>query len=118
MEPLSSCHYRTRQRRVSGRSALLQSAGAAPWFSSCTFPLEAGYWRGTLDRRIGRRIREARMASVETDLSYLRDAYLRAQHATVLAVDGERVALDSTVFYPTGGGQPHDTGTLSWGDET
>lgn len=58
------------------------------------------------------------MTSVETDLSYLRDAYLRAQHATVIAVDAERVALDSTVFYPTGGGQPHDTGTLSWGDET
>lgn len=25
-----------------------------------------------------------------------------------------RVALDRTVFYPTGGGQPHDTGTLRW----
>ena len=30
----------------------------------------------------------------------------------MVAVDGERVALDRTVFYPTGGGQPHDTGTL------
>lgn len=25
-----------------------------------------------------------------------------------------RVALDQTVFYPTGGGQPHDTGVLRW----
>jgi misacylated tRNA(Ala) deacylase len=58
------------------------------------------------------------MASVETDLSYLRDAYLRAQHATVIAIDADRVALDATVFYPTGGGQPHDTGSMSWGDET
>ena len=24
--------------------------------------------------------------------------------------DGGRVALDRTAFYPTGGGQPHDTG--------
>ena len=47
-----------------------------------------------------------------TDLLYLRDAYLTSMDATVVAVDGKRVALDRTVFYPTGGGQPHDTGTL------
>jgi misacylated tRNA(Ala) deacylase len=49
-----------------------------------------------------------------TDLLYLRDAYLREFDATVVAVDGEgaRVALDRTAFYPTGGGQPHDTGML------
>ena len=29
------------------------------------------------------------------------------------AVDGDRVALDRTAFYATGGGQPHDTGTLA-----
>jgi misacylated tRNA(Ala) deacylase len=34
--------------------------------------------------------------------------------AVVTHVDGVRVALGRTVFYPTGGGQPHDTGTLSW----
>lgn len=50
-----------------------------------------------------------------TDLLYLRDAYLREFDATVTGVDpeGRRVALDRTAFYPTGGGQPHDTGTLS-----
>jgi misacylated tRNA(Ala) deacylase len=50
-----------------------------------------------------------------TESLYLRDAYLRAFAATVTAVDdaGRRVALDRTAFYPTGGGQPHDTGTLS-----
>jgi len=50
-----------------------------------------------------------------TDLLYLRDAYLCSFDATVTAVDdvGRRVALDRTAFYPTGGGQPHDTGTLS-----
>jgi misacylated tRNA(Ala) deacylase len=35
-----------------------------------------------------------------------------------LAVDGDRLALDRTIFYPTGGGQPHDTGTIIWGAET
>lgn len=51
---------------------------------------------------------------MSTDLLYLRDAYLRDCDATVTAVDegGRRVALDQTVFYPTGGGQPYDTGTL------
>jgi len=49
---------------------------------------------------------------VHTDLAYLRDAFVREFDATVVAVDGNRVALDSTFFYPTGGGQPHDTGTI------
>ena len=48
-----------------------------------------------------------------TELLYLRDAYLREFTATVTKVDGDRVALDRTAFYPTGGGQPHDTGTLA-----
>ncbi len=47
-----------------------------------------------------------------TEMLFLRDAYLRSVDATVTAVDGNRVALDRTVFYPTGGGQPHDVGTL------
>ena len=49
-----------------------------------------------------------------TDLLFLRDAYERSVRAVTTRVDGVRVALDRTVFYPTGGGQPHDTGTLSW----
>jgi misacylated tRNA(Ala) deacylase len=50
-----------------------------------------------------------------TELLFLRDAYLREFDATVTAVDaeGHRVELDRTGFYATGGGQPHDTGTLS-----
>ncbi|HLH46975.1 MAG TPA: alanyl-tRNA editing protein [Acidimicrobiales bacterium] len=50
-----------------------------------------------------------------TDLLFLRDAYLREADGTVTAVDGpgRRVTLDRTVFYPTGGGQPHDTGLLA-----
>ena len=54
---------------------------------------------------------------VPTDLLYLRDAYLKEFDATVLEIDagddGARVALDRTAFYPTGGGQPHDTGTIA-----
>jgi misacylated tRNA(Ala) deacylase len=49
---------------------------------------------------------------VDTELLYLHDSYRTRFEATVVAVDGDRVALDRTVFYPTGGGQPHDTGRL------
>jgi misacylated tRNA(Ala) deacylase len=50
----------------------------------------------------------------KTDSLYLRNAYLRSFDARVVAVDddGRRVALDCSAFYPTGGGQPNDTGTL------
>ncbi|HEX7167118.1 MAG TPA: alanyl-tRNA editing protein [Acidimicrobiales bacterium] len=50
-----------------------------------------------------------------TDLLFLRDAYVREFDATVTAVDegAGRVTLDRTAFYATGGGQPHDTGTLA-----
>ncbi|MDQ1437865.1 MAG: misacylated tRNA(Ala) deacylase [Acidimicrobiaceae bacterium] len=47
-----------------------------------------------------------------TDLLYLRDAYLRQFDSVVTDVRDGAVALDRTAFYPTGGGQPHDTGTL------
>ena len=49
-----------------------------------------------------------------TELLYLNEAYLRTFTAGVVEVDadGNRVVLDQTAFYPTGGGQPHDTGTL------
>jgi misacylated tRNA(Ala) deacylase len=57
-------------------------------------------------------VREDQNEAMETDLVFLRDAYVREAEATVVAVDGDRVALDRTIFYPTGGGQPHDTGTL------
>jgi len=54
----------------------------------------------------------------ETDLLHLHDAYLRDFTATVIDTrtdegSGPAVALDRTAFYATGGGQPHDTGTLA-----
>lgn len=51
-----------------------------------------------------------------TDLLYLNDSYQRAFDANVESVtDGGAVVLDQTAFYATGGGQPHDTGTLTDG---
>mgnify|MGYP001813200574 CR=1 FL=1 len=47
---------------------------------------------------------------------YQTDSYLREFEATVTAVDGQSVALDRTAFYPGGGGQPCDLGTLAWVD--
>ena len=49
-----------------------------------------------------------------TDLLYQTDSYLREFDATIVAVDSAagRVALDRTAFYPGGGGQPYDLGTL------
>jgi misacylated tRNA(Ala) deacylase len=49
-----------------------------------------------------------------TDLLFLRDAEMRSFDARVIGVEDGRVDLDRTAFYPTGGGQPHDTGTLTW----
>jgi misacylated tRNA(Ala) deacylase len=48
------------------------------------------------------------------------DAYRTEFEATVVEVDraGGRVRLDRTAFYPTGGGQPHDLGTLTSSEAT
>lgn len=45
---------------------------------------------------------------------YYDDPYCRTFEATVLAVEDDGVVLDQTAFYPGGGGQPHDVGTLRW----
>ena len=49
-----------------------------------------------------------------TELMYQTDSYMREFSAQITTVDPERraVVLDRTAFYPGGGGQPHDTGTL------
>ncbi len=44
---------------------------------------------------------------------YLHDSYIRNFTATVVSVDGNDVTLDVTAFYPSSGGQPCDTGTIS-----
>ena len=47
-----------------------------------------------------------------TDPLFLRDAYQREFSAVITDTRPGAVALDRTCFYPTGGGQPHDTGSL------
>lgn len=47
-----------------------------------------------------------------TELLFLRDAYQRECTATVVDIRDNAVVLDKTIFYYTGGGQPHDTGVL------
>ena len=59
-----------------------------------------------------------------TEEIFRHDSYIRECEATVLRVDppvddsgqpGQAaILLDRTVFYPMGGGQPGDTGMLSW----
>jgi misacylated tRNA(Ala) deacylase len=49
-----------------------------------------------------------------TEHLYPTDSYLYEFDAAVTASDGLAVALDRTAFYPGGGGQPCDVGTLTW----
>lgn len=44
------------------------------------------------------------------------DSYLKECTATVSAVQDNAIILDQTVFYPTGGGQPGDSGTFTLSD--
>ena len=49
-----------------------------------------------------------------TEALFREDSYLRECQATVLEAGPGSIVLDRTVFYPLGGGQPGDTGTISW----
>ncbi|MGH6620620.1 MAG: alanyl-tRNA editing protein [Alphaproteobacteria bacterium] len=52
-----------------------------------------------------------------TDELFREDAYLKACAATVTGVNAlGGILLDRTVFYPTGGGQPGDSGSLRLAD--
>lgn len=46
------------------------------------------------------------------DKVYLVDAYRKELDATITAIGPKEFELDRTIFYPTGGGVPHDTGTI------
>lgn len=50
----------------------------------------------------------------DTELLFSLDSYLKAFDAEVVAATPDGVVLDRTAFYATGGGQPHDLGTLTW----
>lgn len=48
-----------------------------------------------------------------TEALYLKDSYLKEWETEIESVkDGVYVVLKETAFYPTSGGQPHDTGTI------
>ena len=47
-----------------------------------------------------------------TELLFRDDAYARSCRARIVSVEPGGIRLDRTVFYPAGGGQPGDTGTL------
>ena len=53
-----------------------------------------------------------------TEALYHTDAYLKEFDAVVVALDGSKLALDRTAFYPGGGGQPNDVGMLTANGET
>ena len=50
-----------------------------------------------------------------TEELFLGDSYLREFEAVVVELSGREVILDRTAFYPGGGGQPPDRGTLGIG---
>lgn len=54
------------------------------------------------------------------ELIYQTDSYIKEFDAVITGVDVEQngVFLDRTAFYPGGGGQPNDVGTLVLGDVT
>ena len=51
-----------------------------------------------------------------TEELFREDSYLQEIDAVVVAVGDSAVILDRTVFYPHGGGQPGDSGTMTWND--
>ncbi len=53
-----------------------------------------------------------------TECVFQHDSYARLCDACVIRVDGNRVVLDRTVFYPLGGGQPGDRGQLVMADDS
>jgi misacylated tRNA(Ala) deacylase len=50
-----------------------------------------------------------------TEELFLKDSYLREFEAGIIGLSGREVILDRTAFYPGGGGQPPDKGTLGIG---
>ena len=57
--------------------------------------------------------RHSKEYKLTTEPIYLHDSYARTFDAKVTASERNLVVLDRSAFYPGGGGQPHDLGTLN-----
>jgi alanyl-tRNA synthetase len=75
-------------------------------FFNQSMALEKGGGKSTLPR-----------GQAPTAKLYYEDPYARSADARVTKVHEDWVALDQTVFYPDGGGQPGDQGTLTLGSD-
>jgi len=51
-----------------------------------------------------------------TELTYLEDSYQTTLSAIVTRVEDDWLEFDRSIFYPLGGGQPGDTGTVTTSD--
>ena len=65
----------------------------------------------------GRNLQEPRAGDPPTMTKelFLKDSYTKEFEARVVKLDGREVILDRTAFYPGGGGQPPDKGSLGIG---
>jgi misacylated tRNA(Ala) deacylase len=54
---------------------------------------------------------------MKTKLLYHENSFTYECSARVVAVEGDEIALDATVFYPGGGGQMADRGVITWDNQ-
>jgi misacylated tRNA(Ala) deacylase len=101
--------------------ALAEAGGEPGWYRGLFSPSPYGGGLfvvcGHCHAKTGMRAASIFQGRRMTELLYYQDAYCQRFDASIRAVetqDGKtRVALDRTAFYPGGGGQPNDEGTLT-----